>query len=260
MLLLQITDTHLYQDKQRTLLGVNTFSSFSETIALVERSQWDLDLILATGDLVHDASENGYQALAQTLTSFSVPVYCLPGNHDKPSVMQQHLNADNVSCPLFVDQKGWRLILLDSVLAGSEGGHFTEQEIQRLEKALIDAPEHVLISMHHQPVAVGSRWLDTMQVDNAEEFWKVVDRHLDKVRCVLWGHIHQKFEDKRGDIHLIGSPSTCVQFTPEQDDFGVDAIPPGLRLINLGDDGSVSTEVVRLDNLPEGLDAESAGY
>lgn len=257
---MQITDTHLYQDHAKTLLGVNTFESFNNIIDLIKAADWPLDLILATGDLVHDASPQGYSALSDLLNNFSVPVYCLPGNHDVPDVMKQHLAKDKVTTPNWVDQKNWRFILLDSVIADGEGGHLAAEQLDILDQALQETPANVMICLHHQPVPVGSRWLDTMQVNNAEQLWQRIEAHSEVVKCVLWGHVHQDFEGFKDSIKLIATPSTCMQFTPKKDDFEVDQQAPGLRLLALLPDGQIETAVIRLDTLPQGLDVNSAGY
>ena len=88
---LQLTDTHLYANPVGTLLGVNTLDSFQRVIAHFRDHHWPLDLLLATGDLVHDASPEGYALMADILSSFQVPVFCLPGNRDVPQAMREHL-------------------------------------------------------------------------------------------------------------------------------------------------------------------------
>jgi len=42
-------------------------------------------------------------------------------------------------------------------------------------------------------------------------------------------------------------PSTCAQFLPHSEQFAIDPAPPGYRRLTLRADGSIDTEVVRLD-------------
>ncbi len=58
----------------------------------------------------------------------------------------------------------------------------------------------------------------------------------------------------------MASPSTCVQFAPRIDDFQVDEEPPGFRLLALLPDGQIRSEVVRIDEMPQGLEIASSGY
>ncbi len=256
---LQLTDTHLYADPVRTLLGINTLDSFQHVVRHFRDTHWPLDLLLATGDLVHDASPEGYRRIARMLAEFDVPVFCLPGNHDVPDVMREHLRAGPVTTEPVCDHGDWRFVMLDSVIPGEEGGHLADSELAALEQALASTDRHTLVCLHHQPVDVGSAWIDTMTVDNPEPLFEVIDRHS-HVRGILWGHIHQTYEATRNDVRLMASPSTCVQFAPRVDDFQVDEEPPGFRLLALLPDGTIKSEVVRIAEMPHGVELASAGY
>lgn len=256
---LQLTDTHLYADPVGRLLGINTLASLEGVIQRFRDHDWPLDLLLATGDLVHDASPTGYQRIAEVLSGFGVPVFSLPGNHDKPDIMRRHLRAARVTTDSVRDMDAWRFVMLDSVIPGEEGGRLAPGQLEVLEDALASTDRHTLVCLHHQPVAVGSAWIDTMAVDNPQPFFAIIDRHP-HVRGILWGHVHQTYEGRRNGIRLMASPSTCVQFAPGRDEFGIDEEPPGFRLLALLPDGTILSEVVRTHELPQGLDLASVGY
>lgn len=256
---LQITDTHLYAEEERRLAGVDTLESFSAVIDAFLETGWKPDLVLATGDLVHDASPRGYRRLADFLDHFGVPVYCLPGNHDAPQTMRDHLQGEFVSCPQVVDHKGWRLVLLNSVIEGEVGGHLAESELDLLEQAIDASPNPVLVALHHQPVPVGSTWIDAMGLDNAEALQQRLAGR-DKVKGLLWGHVHQEYDGQYDGIRLMASPSTCIQFKPGSDDFRIDPQQPGFRLLALMPDGRILSEVMRTRQVPLGLEVASSGY
>lgn len=256
---LQLTDTHLYGDAESTLLGVNTLDSFRSVLRHFRDTVWPVDILLATGDLVHDASARGYSRLAETLKEFDVPVFCLPGNHDDVPVMRRFLSNDRVSNDTTQVVGDWQFVMLDSVVRGEEGGHLATAQIDTLEQALQNNRQHTLVCMHHQPVNVGSAWIDTMTVDNPDALFEVIDRY-EHVRGILWGHVHQTFEAMRGGVRLMASPSTCVQFAPNSEDFKVDEERPGFRLLALLPDGTIRTEVLRVDDMPQGVELASAGY
>jgi 3',5'-cyclic-AMP phosphodiesterase len=113
--------------------------------------------------------------------------------------------------------------------------------------------------LHHQPLAIGSPWLDTMAVDNAAEFFRIIDRHR-QVRAVVWGHVHQCFEQQRNNVALLATPSTCIQFMPHSEDFAIDPLPPGYRWFELYSDGSFTTGVERLADIPGTIDPGARGY
>jgi Icc protein len=256
---LQITDTHLYADRDGRLLGVNTLASFAQVLEDFRATHWPVDLLLATGDLVHDASAAGYRQLGAMLEQFRVPVFCLPGNHDVPEQMHAHLPGIHVSTNAVQDLGAWRFVMLDSVIPDEAGGHLAEPQLDLLVEALATTDRHVLVCLHHQPVDVGSAWIDTMRVDNPEALFEVLDRHR-HVRGVLWGHVHQAFDAWRDHLRLMASPSTCVQFAPGSSDFQVGDEAPGFRLLALLPDGTIRTEVMRTAYLPQGVDIASTGY
>ncbi|MEJ2575572.1 MAG: 3',5'-cyclic-AMP phosphodiesterase [Gammaproteobacteria bacterium] len=255
---LQLTDTHLYADPAASLLGVNTLESFREVVDSA-LAHGPYDLVLVTGDLVHDSSRAGYDRLVAEVRRFGVPAYCLAGNHDEAAAFAAYLGRDGVSAPKQVDAGAWRIVLLDSTVPGAEGGHLGEAEFAVLVAALAEGERQVLVCLHHQPVPVHSAWLDTMAVANGSELLAAIEGQP-RVRGVLWGHVHQEYDQVHGGVRFMATPSTCVQFAIRNDDFQVDNRPPGFRLLDLHADGRIESRVVRLERVPTGLDIASAGY
>ncbi|MGH8280820.1 MAG: 3',5'-cyclic-AMP phosphodiesterase [Gammaproteobacteria bacterium] len=245
--LLQITDTHLFAEPGKTLYGVNTRESLRRVLdAAMLRPE--PDLVLATGDLVHDESPAGYHVLADMLQTLNVPVAAIAGNHDALDPLHSIENP-NIHVGGVHTLGAWQIILLNTLASGKVGGHLDEAELEFLEAALIQTAESfVLVVLHHQPVSIGSAWLDRIALDNADEFFDVVDR-FKNVRAVLWGHIHQTFESKRQGVRLMATPSTCVQFLPGSKDFAVDTKPPGMRWLTLYTNGQIDTEIELLQNM-----------
>lgn len=259
--ILQLTDSHLFADPAGRLLGVETLSAMRLVLAQVKSEAGPLDLILATGDLVQDHSPEGYRLFQREISTLGIPVLALPGNHDSTQLMHEHIIGDQVSMPFSQRHGQWQLILLDSSLPGSESGHLTDEQFAQLDQALRAEPKaHVLICVHHQPVPVGSPWLDTMMIDNADALFDILDRHQPRVKALIFGHVHQVFEGTHKEIRLLASPATCFQFTVQQPGFGIDPIPPGCRLLELHPDGHIDTRVIRIKELPERLEMDSTGY
>jgi 3',5'-cyclic-AMP phosphodiesterase len=77
---------------------------------------------------------------------------------------------------------------------------------------------------------------------NAADFFEVLARHAG-VRGLAWGHTHQPFEGMHGRIRLMGTPSTCMQFAQDAEEFAIDDRPPAYRWLELGDDGGIETGV-----------------
>ena len=53
---LQLTDCHLFADKNKDLLGVNTYKSFDAVLNAIKAQNFDYDFIAFTGDISQDYS------------------------------------------------------------------------------------------------------------------------------------------------------------------------------------------------------------
>ncbi len=243
--LLQFSDPHLSARGDAMLRGVMTRPALETVLRHARAQHANVDGLLLTGDLVNDDGA-GYAGIRELFGAFGKPVYCLPGNHDDPEVMKRELQAAPFQVGGHADLGAWRIVMLDTCVPGKAHGRLSASELQRLAAALDGAGErHVLIGMHHHPVRQGSRWLDSVCLQNADEFFAVTDRSS-AVRAMVWGHVHQQFESRRKGVRLLSVPSTCAQFLPHADQFALDPSPPGYRRLTLCQDGSLDTEVVRV--------------
>lgn len=259
ILIVQITDTHLYAKRGGRLLGLDTDASLAQVIGLV-RQRHDPDLIVASGDLSHDATAPAYTRVREHFAALDAPVYCLPGNHDESRALRQTLDQPPFYCRRKLSIDGWQMLFLDSTVSGSEGGHLSTAELAAMDRALTAFPHSpALVWLHHQPLPIGSAWLDVMAVDNPEAFFSVIDRHP-QVRAVIWGHVHQVYDARHGDVRLLATPSSCIQFLPGSAEFAIDTQPPGYRWLTLYPDGRLETGVERLARIPGEIDLSQRGY
>ncbi len=113
--------------------------------------------------------------------------------------------------------------------------------------------------LHHHPLLVGSAWLDQHALKDADAFWQVVGR-FENVKGVLCGHVHQDMNVLYNGIRVMATPSTCVQFKPDSDDFALDTESPGWRELELHSNGDITTEVNRLPDGQFQPDFNSNGY
>lgn len=245
--LLQITDTHLFASVDTTQRGINTQASLD---AVLDRARtdprWPPDVIVVTGDIVHDESRAGYLRFRKILEALGPPAFCVPGNHDDPAVLEECLSAAQVHVCGDTQIGTWRVILLSTFGEGEVAGVLGSTELARMEATLEKfSGEHTLICMHHPPIPMGSAWLDAPGLRNAEAFLNLVRRHT-QVRAVLWGHVHQASDRHVDGVRFMSTPSTCAQFRPDSDEFSVDDLPPGMRWLTLNPDGGLTTEVVRI--------------
>lgn len=205
------------------------------------------DLIIASGDLSDTGEREDYAWLKLQLQRFNCPVLAIPGNHDHSTVLDKVFNAGrglfNASCPL----DHWQIIPLDSCLPGAESGLLPEPALEELEQQLALHPDSpTLVTVHHPPVAIGTPWLDAMNLENGDDLMAILARHP-QVRVVLCGHVHQVVDMQYRHIRILSSPATCRQFLPGSDTFAIDPVPAGYRQILLRENGTIETTVKRLD-------------
>ena len=258
--LAQITDSHIFSDPEGCLLGLNTRDSFEAVCERVMREEWRPDAILATGDLSQDASPESYQYLADHFKLLDVPTFWLPGNHDNPETMELYLSNSRVLAAKQLLMGHWQVILLDSSVKGKVHGNLADDQLKFLEKALKRYPDkHALVTLHHQPQEIGSQWLDQIGLKNAARFNEVIAQSS-QVKGVLWGHVHQEYQQTINGIQWIASPSSCVQFKPGSEDFSAGTEAPGYRYLNLYSDGRIESIVHRIDNMEFTVDYSIKGY
>ncbi|CAK9891603.1 MULTISPECIES: 3',5'-cyclic-AMP phosphodiesterase [Pseudomonas] len=257
--LVQLTDSHLFADPQGTLLGMNTRDSLQRVIERVRDEQPRIDLLLATGDLSQDGSVASYASFHELTKSLGAPARWLAGNHDEPVPMEQAATGTDLLSPV-VDMGNWRILMLNSAVPGAVPGLLDDDQLSLLEQALREAPErHHLICFHHQPVPIDCAWMAPIGLRNADALFAVL-KGYPQVRALLWGHIHQEWDQVRDGVRLLASPSTCIQFEPGSDDFKVGEQAPGYRWLRLQADGSIDTGVSRVSDFEFSVDYEGDGY
>ena len=261
VVLLQITDTHLFADESGSLLGVATKDSFHAVLDAIAASACTFDAIVATGDISQDHTEASYQRFSEGIARWSQPCFWLPGNHDYQPSMQAVLPSPQIKpCHHVLAGDHWQIILLDSQVVGVPHGELSDAQLAMLDAALTQHPErHALVLLHHHPLPAGSTWLDQHQLHNAEAFWQVVGRHP-QVRAILCGHIHQELDRIHQGVRVLATPSTCIQFQPDSHDFALDQKSPGWRLLTLHANGTLETRVQRLDGHCFTPHFDAAGY
>jgi Icc protein len=246
--LLQITDTHLHAAADSRMRGVTTYETFLAVLRLAQGDpRWPPDAIVVTGDIVQDESPAGYERFRASLEPFGRPVFCLPGNHDDPKLMRRLLRNPPFQVCGRASLGEWTLILLNTFLPGEDAGALGPQRLEALRRNLVeDSGRYVLVCMHHQPLPMGSTWLDGVGLRDATEFLQLIEQY-ERVRAVLWGHVHQASDRRRGGIRFLSTPSTCSQFLPGSEFFALDSRPAGLRWLTLRPDGEIDTEVSWVD-------------
>ena len=244
---MHLTDPHLFADLHGELRGTVTAESLQRVLDHYNAADWRAHRVLVTGDLIQDDSEAAYGRFRELLLPLKLRIHCVPGNHDVRDLMKPVCFRPPFSYCAWEEIGNWLLIGIDSCVTGQAGGEVSDEELERLSDVVVrSAARHVMVFLHHPPIPMGSRWLDTVGMSNGDEVLERL-RTLNRVRALAFGHVHQAYDDMYEDIRILATPSTCRQFQPGSDEFAVDDKPPAYRRIELKPDGQVSTELVWVD-------------
>lgn len=259
--ILQITDTHLFAGEHETLLGVNTHRSYHAVLEAIHAEARPYDIVVATGDLAQDHSVAAYQHFANGIATLNKTCLWLPGNHDfQPAMVDTLANTGVNPAKHMLLGDYWQIVLLDSQVFGVPHGELSDYQLEWLERTLSLYPQrHALILLHHHPLPSGCTWLDQHSLRNAHMLGEVL-QHYPLAKTLLCGHIHQDLDLQWEGRRLLATPSTCIQFKPLCTNFTIDTLSPGWRYLDLHPDGTLTTELHRLDGTEFRPDLDSDGY
>ena len=238
----------MFADPSGELRGTVTADSLQQVLDHYEAGDWRADRVLITGDLIQDSSAEAYDRFRDLLLPLKLRMHCIPGNHDVRDLMKPICRRPPFSYCAKEEIRDWLLLGLDSCISGDAGGEISANEFERLDTIIsASTAKHILISLHHPPLPMGSAWPDTVILRNGEKLLEKLQA-IGRVRLLVFGHVHQAYESEHHGIQIIGTPSTCRQFKPGSEEFDLDDRPPAYRCITLHADGSSENELVWVDN------------
>lgn len=244
--IVQYTDLHLFDSASGTLLGVNTADSYQAVLNESLPLNSNADFFIFTGDLSQDFSEGSYRRFVDMSSQINKPYFSIPGNHDDGPAMQRFFEKWNVPIARQIFCGNWQILLLFSPIYSNPAGYLRDDQFGFIFECLEKYKNlNTMICVHHNTLKVDCAWLDQHCLHNGEDFRNFL-RQYPKVRCVLCGHVHQEIDITIDSIRFLATPSTCIQFLPRVDYFGLDDLSPGWRELVLHPDGSIDTTVRRL--------------
>ena len=196
MIIAQISDTHIALDTPDADQRIRDFAS---TVADINELEPAPDVIVHTGDIVHNGRQDEYAQAVATLAQACAPVYVMAGNKDNRANLRKAFSACGYLAPdsdfvdYAVDDYPVRLIALDTLSSGSNKGDFCPQRVRNLID-LIDAEttKPIAVFTHHPPfeVTVGPDLLHFETRDMMMELRRAL-QHSGRVIAVFSGHVHR---------------------------------------------------------------------
>ena len=216
MKILHLSDTHLTGD-DRLLFGSSPRERLAAAIDAIRRDHADASFCLFTGDLAENGALAAYRQLADLAATLPMPCHFLAGNHDARSQLLQVLAPDHPHSQSFVQQvidtEQGRFLLLDTQRKASARGELCETRRAWLREQLeAAAPEQGFwLVMHHPPLALGIPSMDQYALEQAELLWETLRPHRQRIRHILFGHVHRAIS---GSWH--GIAFSCCKSTNHQ--------------------------------------------
>lgn len=241
--LLQVSDSHLLPDPNGRYRGLQALDALRQVLEAAQR--WRPDALLLSGDLSEDGSDASYALLSSALRDVDAELLVLPGNHDDADRLARHWTQGPWNGPCTVGAGHWRIVLMDSTVAGDPAGAFDADQLDALDAELAAAGEAaVMVALHHQPLHVGSPWIDKYPLREAGAFRDRLARHP-QVRVVTWGHVHHAWRASRDGITWVSAPSSVANALPWRERFEADPGGPACRWFRLWESGEFATGVLR---------------
>ncbi len=214
--ILHLSDTHLFGDGTLHYGRVDTLAALDRTLARAAELG-ALDLVVASGDLSDDGSEESYRLLAGRLAPFAADrgadlVYAM-GNHDLRAGFEAVLGARET----VLLRRGLRVVSVDTSVPGAGYGSLDAAQLERLagvlaEPAPAPAPNGTVVVLHHPPVPASSALLAALELQNPEALLDVCAEG--DVRLILAGHYHHALAAEARGIPVVVAPGIANTSDP----------------------------------------------
>lgn len=211
MLIAQIGDFHLRPIGQTAYAGLDTHAMTRRAIDTIAALDPAPDCVLVTGDLADGGRPEEYALAADLLSRLSMPVFVIPGNHDRRETMRDclaatypYLRQDEDFLHYVVEDFSVRLIGLDTVAPGQVGGAICAARAAWFAERLAEGDRRpTLVFMHHPPFATGVSGMDATMCRTDSAFAELVESHPE-IECIVAGHHHRTITRRwAGTVGLI---------------------------------------------------------
>ena len=217
LIIAQLSDFHVRPRGATAYGDVNTNAMFRAAVDAVLAMDPRPDCVVVSGDLTDCGLDEEYQIVADGLAKLPMPVFVIPGNHDRREQLVRSLGSRHAYLPRggfinFVEDRfPVRLICLDSVEAGETYGSFCAARQRWLRETLAAGRgKPTAIVIHHPPFLVGVDGMDELRLTDAAALEAIIREHR-QVERVLCGHYHRAITVRYAGTVGYVAPSTAHQ-------------------------------------------------
>lgn len=223
-LIAQLSDTHIRPPGQLVEDRVDTFAYLSVCIDRVNLLPRPPELVVVTGDLADSGSADAYRRTQAELDRLAMPYFVMPGNHDLRAPMREVFGvtpalpaAADGHLQYAIDLATLRILCLDTLDQGKEGGWLCSDRLEWLRDALASARKPVLIFLHHPPFDCGIPGMDAIKLGNARALEEVLAEH-NHIIGLASGHVHRSVFTRWAGLPACICPSPAHQIHLDMND------------------------------------------
>lgn len=217
MLIAQISDLHI-RPLGQLAYGVSETNLYAEkAIHALLRLDPQPDCVIVTGDVTDCGLDEEYAIAAELLARLPMPVYAIPGNHDRREPFRRAFASAGylpATGPLNFSVRcgAVRIIGLDSMVPGESHGALAPETIAWLKTTLAeDRHAPTLVMLHHPPFDTGIGHMDRVRLfEGADALERVIGENP-QVQRVLCGHVHRSIQQIFGSTLCQIAPSVGHQ-------------------------------------------------
>lgn len=252
LVIAQITDVH-FAATPGEVSGVDPDARLSRAIAAVNALTPAVAAVVVTGDLANGGEPAAYERLRDSLDGLSAPWYAIPGNHDDRAAMRAAfadrpwMPAEGFVC-YCVDDLPIRLIMLDSLNDGHDGGRLCLERLAWLERALEDGGDRpTLVALHHPPLITGMPAFDADPFEGGDALAAILQGH--RIERIVCGHLHRPLTVHWHGQTVSVAPSTAFHIALDMRPGAPHSLsnePPAVLLHVWGDGIGVVTHTLYL--------------
>ncbi len=270
----QFSDTHFLEADAEPEGGFayETSQAFDATAAhLVSAStdgSFSPDLVVATGDIADHGRSAQYRIAADRFAGLAsdlgVAMNVTPGNHDRDAELSAALGRPNVTMSRVVEIGTWCFLFVDSnagVMRVDDDGRRvdppsyddrlhrngslgTAETAWVREMCELTTADHVFVWLHHPPHLPSGLSADETYAGEWRTLLEDENSATTKIRGLGGGHTHMPTDYRFAERPVFVCPALKNNFSVE----AATMLPPGYRTYAFGDDGSISSEVVLVDD------------
>ncbi len=238
-LIAQITDMHIRPSGKKAYGVVDTEAMLRAAVSSIVAQPRQPDLVIATGDLTDCGLIEEYELLRDILKPLPMPVYLIPGNHDRRQNLRLVFGGDGY-LPMngeflhyTIEDHDLRLIGLDTVVAGKGHGELDSSRLAWLKARLDEQPERpTLIFMHHPPFPTGLQHMDSINCRDGAAMAEIL-KGRSNIERVVCGHHHRSIQIRWAGTVGSVAPSVAHQVVLDlqpHDDATFTMEPPGYHM------------------------------